>query len=239
MAIKSTQTADQIINSVLLRIGDLDLLRYNEAVDFFIDIYRDTQTFYVSQTKDVVLDISPIGVVCLPDDFVDYVKIGVPIGGSIFTFTRRGDIIRLETDPLGNNVNTDMGEGEDVIVNDLETLAVGGYNPEGYFDFDKTNNRILVRNYNENTSQVILRYVTTGIDTMESTYVPSEAINMIKAELEYKLELRNPKLTNGVKALMLETVDRETEKLNSYNLPTLEEFIDVIYETSGRGARRW
>ena len=60
MGIKSIQTADQVIHSVLLRIGDLDLLRYNEAVDFFIDVYRDTQTFYINQTKDIILDISPI-----------------------------------------------------------------------------------------------------------------------------------------------------------------------------------
>jgi hypothetical protein len=143
----------------------------------------------------------------------------------------------LKTDPLGINVNSDMGEGEDIEVNNYSTKATGGYNDKGYFDIDLPNHRILIRNHNE--SQIILRYVSTGIEDMETTYIPVEAINYIKAELEYKLEFRNPKLTNGQKVLMKQAIDEATSKMDVFHMPEMDELIDAIYETSGRGARRW
>lgn len=237
MALKGLQTADQVIRSVLFRTEDYDLLTYQRGVDYFIDVYRDANLFFVNQTKDIILDVSAIGVATLPDDYVDYVKVGVPIGGEIFTFTKRGDIIRLDTDPLGVTVDEDMGEGQDLDIAYTYSRATGMFNDQGYFDIDEPNNRILVRN--TEATQIILRYVSTGIDDMETTYIPSQAINYIKAELEYRLELKNSKLTNGVKSLLKVKVDEEMAKLDTVNMPTLDELIDSVYETSGRGARRW
>ena len=237
MALKGLQTADQVIRSVLFRIEDYDLLKYQIGVDYFIDIYRDANLFFVNQTRDKIIDVSAIGVARLPDDYVDYVKVGVPIGGEIFTFTKRGDVIRLDTDPLGVSVDEDMGEGQDLDISYTPSMATGMFNDQGYFDIDIPNNRILVRN--TDATRIILRYVSTGIEDMETTYIPAQAINYVKAELEYRLELKNANLTNGVKSLLKMKTDEEMSKLDTINMPTLDELIDSIYETSGRGARRW
>jgi len=119
-------------------------------------------------------------IIPFPDDLIELKDIFVPKDNQIWSLTRNKLIPKITITESGSEViPDDWGGGEDIPDGEgIYYSTKGGRNDLGYYTVDDVNRRILFRNVSR--SEVMLDYVSTGINRTEETYVPVSA----KAALE-------------------------------------------------------
>lgn len=235
---------DALVNEALFGIRDFGGTRYTEAAVFLLRGLRDFQLFHGSSVKYAWTKISPVQTIELPNDYLNFVSIGVSIGGKIFTYTRDSQIV-VPSDPLQTVLNTERVEDEHVIKHS-HYLGANGYNSEGYFKLDPQHNRIVLKQTiidqvaQSERTEILLGYVSTGIDgDLKNSYVPTAAANMLIAYIEWKLIQSDPeKYPANLRAEKRAEYEMAAEQFDFLSLPSIDELYDAIYETSSQSLRR-
>jgi len=119
-------------------------------------------------------------IIPFPDDLIEIKDIYVPRDNQIWSLTRRTLIPKITVLENGSEIIPEDWGGGDDIPDGYGTYfeTKGGRNDLGYYEVDDARRRILFRNMSR--SEVMLDYVSTGINKTEETYVPIDA----KAALE-------------------------------------------------------
>lgn len=87
-------TLDYIVRSYLLERGR-SLHYYVEALQHAIDCVRELNFDSIRNIKPVMLTINSYNSVDLPCDYIDYAKVGVPVGQYIYPLVERNSMNRL------------------------------------------------------------------------------------------------------------------------------------------------
>jgi hypothetical protein len=106
--------------------------------------------------------------------------------------------------------------------------ASGGVNTEGYYIEDFANRRILFTNVEQ--SEIILDYLSTGIEDVESAYVPVQAVSAIHAWIAKHYYSYMPNVPANKIMLYNEDLKREKQKLRIMKF-NLEDFYQSILKT--------
>jgi len=167
--ITAYKTLDDIIKTALDRAEE-DISKYIKYYDLAVECYTNLRLNHIKE-GDVVEKLSVnsnLKTVDFPDDMVDYIAIGIPINGELWTFTKKHGLIKTTSYANGQYYyDTDIGEGEDILQdNDDGYSARGGVNTEGYFDVDFKEKRFVLKNTTATT--VWLAYITRGIDLSQT-----------------------------------------------------------------------
>jgi hypothetical protein len=238
---KAWYTAKQVIIESLALIEDFEQKRFEEATIHFMRTFRDFQLFHSTSFTKVWLPVTGIKTVTLPEDFIELVWIGTHFRGEIWTFTKNTRILS-PSDPLQQTLNTSRHEDSNLMAMSYGYSAEG-INEEGYFDLDERRNRIELKQsflhfYNQSDiKEVYLGYIGNEITDINSAFVQAKAVNLITAGIAYQLTL------SAVKPIPYIVSQREKEFIRASNLfdalslPTADELLDVIYQTSGQGIR--
>lgn len=132
------------------------------------------------------------GCIELPIDCIDYVRIGTPINGLIYTLTRNDNIdmpIGMECGEVtGVDLSTQLPDPPlywNWVVTDYS--ATGGHN-FAYYRWDKPNRRIVFKGDCVGR-QIVVEYVTTGINLSGKTWIPREYLQLLKLYLQWQIKL--------------------------------------------------
>lgn len=179
-----------------------------------------------------------IYIVDLPDDYLKFIAIGVPVNGKLVTLTRDNGIITTTTESGGaETLDSDYGEGVDINSSYGYTYgATGGRNTDGYYKIDEANRRIVFRNVTK--TEVFLEYVSSGLSLDSETYIPAIAKRAMESYMmwefyKYKIDFPESKIARYES----DYINRKSE-LIGLTLPTMSELADVWYEGMHQSIRR-
>ena len=243
---KAYYTANQLIDEALAGVRCFDRKYYGEAAMYFARGYRDFELFQdFGSIKEAWLPITAINTVNYPTDAMRIVSIGVETGKELFTFTKADNMISPITSSIDEALDSDRGEDDTIDRNPTHGYGAKANNLEYYYKDDKAKRRIVLgrmaldQTRFANRSEVLVRYVSNGIDNLDTTYIPNEAANLLIAYIEHKLVQSMPdKYTGQYRAEKREDYIEARNMYDALNMPSLDELIDVIYESSGQNVRR-
>jgi hypothetical protein len=205
---------------------------YKSFFQIAIRGYMDLRIHVVKQgKKQSVLTISDINKVDFPDDFVDFISIGVVDGGKIWRLSPNKDFIVVTTED-GDEETQDENEGQGVSIPNESVsgyYARGGSNNKGYYQIEWDKRRIGVINVSEDT--VILTYITSGIDVDNTTYIPIKYIPALQSYIAWWSIALDNNIPLSQKQMAEHTYIMMRNQLRKSESPTLEEYEEALLST--------
>ncbi len=204
---------DYIVRNVLVSLEEgNNLKKYQTYLQFAIRGMRELNLTSAQYPKSVFLDMLPNKAVNLPTDYVKYLKIGICVNGHILNlglddslclndkFSECGDPLEVAIDNLSNaNVNGTIVDGffgfgigfpflstfsNNQWVGGLYGLG-GGFNSRGYYKINAETNQIQFTS-NVPSQQIVLEYISDGINLDGTANVPKQAIEALIAFVMWK-----------------------------------------------------
>jgi len=243
--LKGFNPARQIIDEALAGVRDFDRKREREAAMYFLRGYREWRIFNSKALVEMWLPVSAVKTINLPDELMEFLSIGIPVAGEMFTFTLANGIVAPLDDPLDEALDADIGEEDELMRSLPFSYGTNALNDEYYFRYDEDGRRIILKKAamdlyaNADRAEILVRYISTGVSDFDHTMVPGTAYNMLTAYVEWKLVSSLPTVYD---ARYREEKHREylheVEKFQLLDMPTIDELYDVIFETSAQTPRR-
>lgn len=175
---------------------------------------REIRLDSFQEVKSVVLPVTERKTVILPNDYCDWCKIGIQYGQYIITLGVNDELTTLArtnsstsvagllSQHMPNGLNFDQYEGYYSYGGNNSTFWMGGGLPsKGYFKvFDDGNCRQLLMDYDYGFEDVLLEYITDGLDPCGDTVIHPYEVDFIIKYIDELFERKNnPKATNWSK----------------------------------------
>jgi hypothetical protein len=234
--VKGVTTLKSIVADILMDDPDMGL--YLKYLNYATRILRELNLFHIRIVNTVRLSMSTLGTVGIPDDYMSFVSLSVPVNGQQWIFTSNEKLIIPDTE-TGGVQELDIVEGEGVVLgngSDLAGYGVGGGRNDYYYRIDLPNNRIVINGFNRST--VTLTYVGTGIKIGQETIVPVIAKEAMIAGIQMMIDRRDKTVPMNQKDMSKMIYEEECEKLILIQGPTIDELFDAIAETYYQSAKR-
>jgi hypothetical protein len=198
-------TVAYVVSSVLNRLRDYSMRHYSFLEQICIEGYTDLNLWHLDNIEVVYLRMSEAKTVDLPADFVDWLKIGVPIAGKLRVLTNHKGILFPRTFADGAEVgNTDDTGGTQDAVYFTSHLRNGqfvgglyglpGAIDQAYYRFDRER-RTLIFSGSIPRAEVVLEYISSGVSLSGSTVIPREAVPALRAYLLWQLMENDSKVS--------------------------------------------
>ncbi|MBU0846811.1 hypothetical protein KKH23_06430 [Patescibacteria group bacterium] len=245
-------TLQQIVMDVLSDLGIYDLSNYTRFLKWAARGYTKLNLYDLSNIEVVRLTMSTVGTVTLPDDFIDYTKIGIEDSrGNVYVLGLNDDMILNRTEVCSQSVNSYFNSESDTAVldgyifapyfNDGEYVTLygisGGF-ADSYYRVDRERGYIQFSSSVPNGT-VILEYISSGISVKGNTYIPREAQETIIAWIHWKYRDFSPQYNLSQVAMAKQTWIEERHELRDFvTIPTMQEIQDVFYESYKQTIKR-
>lgn len=204
-------------------------------MQYAIDCITELNMFHldVSGPKTALLPVSDIGTIDVPEDYIDYYRLGGIVNGRIQTFTLNPKLaIPTETE-CGEDVNPWKDITLDFPARNTFG-AGGGYNTSEY-RYDQRNRRFIIGGATPGT-YVVLEYVSSGVSVSEETFIPRLYVPAIRAYIIWQFVENDEKAPMNDKMrkgqLYADEVMRAGESLN------IDEIMDAVYSGYRRTIKR-
>jgi len=224
-------TIKQMVNEILFETG-MDTGYYKKCMHHVINGVREMNKFYCDGVKTEKVTCDSIGVIDMPSDYVEFVRLSFNYGGLMYSLTRRDDIVKTTTLSEGDEtLDSDIGEGVALDTGkDYKYATTGGKN-DYYYTIDVENDRFIVRGIPTRT--LFLQYISSGIDLDDGngTNIPVKIKEALKSYVLYKNALMDIKADKRLVPLYKQEYNEEVSKLKFLELPTGDELLDMIYGT--------
>jgi len=208
-------------------------------LEFAIDGLREMRLYHVREGIKVQKSTpDSINTVDFPEDMEDYVAVGIPINGELWTLTRRDTIITTTT-TVDEAETLDSTDGEGVAIDDSQPLTFagrGGMNVHGYYYADWENRRFVI-NSNSRT-EILIYYISNGVDTTDDgVYVPKKYVPALISYIVWQ----DACFVEG-KEMRAQYLEQQWEKrkheLKEAEMPSIDEIADELYYTIYQTPRR-
>jgi len=210
-------TLDNVVRNVIVRQQESSLRKYQTYLQLAIDGYKFLNLHggnaQIVKTKKLTMLANKAA--NLPVDYVNYLKIGMCIGGKIVTLGWDPDMCLCPEynecgDPLevaiANIDNTNypfwqygMPFGGYYQNNQfVESMfgVGGGFNSKGYYKINTETQQIQFTSTVPN-AEIVMEYISDGISMDGTTYIPPVANEYLLAFVFWKLAEHNPKSTEA------------------------------------------
>ena len=226
---KGTILLTDAVKQILLntRTPESEYFRFlSKAAQAFTKIRLHVQAF----PKEIKVEMSEQGVICWPEDMLDFISIGIASYGKLWVFGRREDMI---------TVMDEDGYPEEEIADPtpVNKVAIRGGKNTHYIKVDYDNRRIYVMGFPPQ-DYVYLRYTSTGISTDYPTYIPLETVPCVEAYIMWDESKYNPEIPANQKDRLEYYFHQERSLLRSLREPSITEWSDAILRTHTRRIRR-
>jgi len=223
----------------------LSLSEYKLVFSLAISAMRDLSLFTVKESRMAWLSMDSVNCINLPSDYLSFIKLGVPIGGRLWSFTLdNGIIIPVTVSDGVETLNSDRGEGVSGVQGKFNPDGTrvpysSGYNSTGghnnyNFRFDLENRRLVLDNIDR--TQVLLIYKSNGVSASGETLVPVIYEESILAFVEWKRSLGNKEMNWSIKNE--ESYYQECNKIRFLEMPSIEQLYDSVYASYRQGVKR-
>jgi len=238
-------TIKQIVLKIIHR-GRLQTSDYALIKSLVVDGCKDMMLFTVKGTRTVRLQMSPVNTITLPEDYLSFVDIGMPLNGRFWPMTQDKRIIPPMT--ITNGVETlDSDKGEGVTRIEGKTNTDGShvnYSPRGYsqgggvniyyYKIEEGNNRICIDGIGR--TEVTLVYKSSGVSTSGETLIPSICEESIIYFVKWQMAEaeRNMSWSVSHKQNYIEACN----KVKFLQSPSLDVLYDVVYSSFKQSVKR-
>ena len=207
-AISGLITVNYVTMSILNRLRNYSMRHYQYIAQLVIEGYGELALWHLDTIEVVYLRMSSAKVVDLPTDYVDYVKIGIPVNGKLKVLTHKPNILLPRTfadgAPVGNT--DDSGDAGSIFFVDhfrSGQFVAGLYGLPGgldnaYYRIDRENRQIVFSG-SIPRSEVVLEYVSSGIKLSGQTNIPRETLPSLRAYVLWHMIDMDPKVPMGEK----------------------------------------
>lgn len=240
----------EVVQEYKLRSGRTNELNIRQLA---ISGYRNLNmiAFGNLTVKVAYLPISSLDTVEMPSDYVNYTKVGVVYGNTIWTLTTNNKLLGpkniqecavpiqqaltsqdVEVDGTWSFVPHINKNGE--FVGRMYGLG-GGWNSKGYFKEDRPNRQFILDGIT--ASEIVLEYTSdmVGMDT----YVPQEGFEALIAWLDWQHVLRDPTRGLGEKQMFGQIYANEKDLILKLRNPfRMGEFLDAFYDNVHMSVKR-
>lgn len=231
---KGVITFKELVSEALYR-GHRDKSDYELFKKLAINAYRELRlTSARGIAKHEKLPMDDLGFVYLPDDYIQFISIGIAVNGQLFTFTQNNRII-VTTTLQNGKVTQDETAGEGV---HIHNGVVWGYGARGgqnqyYYSLDEDNRRIYVSGFPKQTTQ--LSYISDGIHLDSQTLLNIKYKDAVIANIYYQDALyNNPKLAQ----LYWQAYMKQYNLVRNISMPSIDEWADMISKWTFQGVAR-
>ncbi len=210
---KKWKKVSEAVFAALMDLGETDA-RFEQFLHWALEGAREWHNDLAKEVKTTSLSMTPHKSIVLPDDYVDWVKVGIKCGNVIKTFTHDHNI-SLEHD-CEDGKKTANKDCENVNLWDLEVTgnsylfhnyqgADNGVdtpiyglaykdNGLGYFTEHRNTGEIQFRSIVPSNSKIYLEYISDGWDPNEETLINPLAFQLIVKYIHWKNKLHNPNI---------------------------------------------
>ena len=194
---------DNVVRQAIADKGYNTLHLYARYLHFALGMFRKLNIDNSEEIKTVSIPVTSKKTVPYPDDYITYSKVGIKLGDRIMcfikdntltthhddAFTANPEFFNVANAKFGTfyfyNYNSDRAVGE--IDSSAHTLEVNGYahNGLGYFKPDDKCREFQLSS-EVRAKEVILEYISDGIDLDSETFVNAMAVDVIKEYIHYQ-----------------------------------------------------
>jgi hypothetical protein len=252
-----------VVNSVLMDMDEYTTSKRKKILQYAIFGVTELNIFVLPSVEVAYLRQNDDFTIDLPDDYLDYIKVGVEVGGPderrIVTLTLNNTLPLPNTDKLKICPNSCVDEPTLTLNNtDYFIPGFGYYFAEHYrngqyvgemyglgggmglmqYRVDLKNRQIILNELFEN-GEIVLEYKSTGIKTDGSTTIPRQAVAALRAYIKWELAENNDKLALSAKDRKRKLYLVEYRLLQYFtNTFTIDEYLDAKYQVSTATLKR-
>jgi hypothetical protein len=246
---------DYVVNSVFNKLGRYTQRHYDQYLQFAIEGFGELNMFHISNIRVAHLQMNDAKIVSLPPDFIDYTKVAVCINGRLWTLSLNENMClpRAEVcgEPIREVVHGVPGEtfiipGDGYYFADhyyngrfiAGLYGLGGGFNIAYFRLD-TERRNIVFSGSIPNDEVVLEYISTGIDKNNQTLIPRQAVKALQNYILWQRIENDDKYTLAEKQRKETLFDQAVYQLTSFDQKiTKEEYLDMTYKHNKQSTKR-
>lgn len=245
-----TTTINYVVMSILNRLKDYSMRHYSFLEQIIIEGYTELNLWHLDNIEVVYLRMSEAKTVDVPADFVDWLKIGIPLHGKLRVLTNNDGILFPRTFQDGAEVgNTDDVSGgipESIYFTDhyKNGQYVGGlYGMPGgadqaFYRFDREK-RTIIFSGSIPRAEIVLEYISTGVKLQGTTVIPREAVPALRAYGLWQLIENDPKVGATQKERKKEQYEEQVHALSYFQSAfTADEYKRHVYKHSKQSTKR-
>lgn len=249
-------TIEQMVANVLDQIQKPHM--YNELAETvaqkIVRGYQDLNFYHHYHVEVAYLPVNEMNAVNLPDDYIDYHKIGILSNGQVWTLSINDNIALPRREVCGQTIRSVITSGnpEGVgmnygyyfpdhyrngrFVGGLYGLG-GGFNT-AYYRIDKGRNQIILSG-SVPRCEIVLEYQSNGISTSRESLIPMVCREVLIAYAVWKMAEGDMDMPMNRIMLYKQNYYEEIEKFRFLETSiTLDEFKDALYEGFYNGPKR-
>lgn len=237
-----------VVMSYLNRRNDYSMRNYKRIAQLVIEGFTDLNLFHTTNLEVVYLYMDEAKLVNVPADFVDWLKVGMPINGKLVTVTKDDSILlpRKFTDgkDVGNIDNVDPNTVSYFVSHFKDGKFYGGlYGMRGgynraYFRYDAERRQFAFTG-EVPLGEIVLEYISTGVSLSSSTAVPRQAVKPLVSWIHWQLAEFDDKVHPNEKERRMRNYYADVEELRTFEFtPTKDEYRDVMYRMMRQTPKR-
>lgn len=230
-------------------------IKYDEKfTQLALNSFADFNMFISKQIEVAYKTINSDGYIELPNDYIELVKLGIPVGGKLYNLGINNKIL-LRRSEISSTAAAQIfnGEGEEIdiplygyyyidhyynneYIGGLYGLG-GGFSPS-FYRIDREKNQIqfdtaVPRN------EVVLEYVSTGIKNTSSTVIPRDMVPYVVSFIIYKHYSRNRKVSGSFRSEMYQImIEEENKLLNRKYTFNIDEYLRTMHSVHSQTVHR-
>ena len=215
-----------IVSSYQNETGDYSPSNYKRLMQLAIEGYSDLNIFYSPALKTEYIVVTDINTINVPEDYVDYVRIGLIVDGSIWTLTKNNNIPLLNSISCGEDDGDTDNQVSPRMQFDWHYSFAGGTNI-GMYRYDPEYRRIVLSG-DLIGQTAVLEYISSGVSCSGMTWVPREAGEVIKEYIYWKSIQRTDSAVSQKELAMRNynfALAKYMEMAYSF---TVDEFLDAV-----------
>lgn len=227
MKTKNVTSLQSIVYEVMNDLGKTNPHDFKRYFQWAIRGYKKLNMFHLNTVETFVSKVSSINTIDLPDDFMNYIRIGYLVNNQIITLSKNDDITLTFTKLNGNEV---IGEGMNKPMDIISSTWLAAPNKvynNRFYRYDRANNRLILQGDFYNAT-IVIEYISTGISLDGQTFVPEIAREALIAYLHWQRTLNGDGTLNEAayrERLFTDAVD-DIENFEWSMTP--EEFLDAV-----------
>jgi len=237
-----------VVMSILNRMNDYSMRNYKRIAQFVIEGFTDLNLYHTTNIEVVYLYMDSAKLVSVPADFIDWLKVGMPINGKLVTLTKDDSILL----PRKFQDGVDVGNIDNTTNNTVTYFSshfkngkfVGGlYGLRGginraYFRYDEERRQFAFTG-DVPLSQIVLEYVSSGVSLSSSTIIPRQAVKPLINWTFWQLVEYDPMISGNEKERKKKLYYEDVSELRALEYtPTMDEYRDAMYKTIKQTPKR-
>lgn len=241
-------TIEYVADTVVAKDDSLNHRDKKKIKQLIIEGFGDMSLFHLPSVEVQYLYMDTAKTVSVPNDYVNYLKVGVPVQGKLKIATEDKSILLPRKFQDGKDVgNLDATNANpSVFFSDhfRNGKFVGGiYGAPGgrntiYFREDHELRQIIFIG-DVPRSEVVLEYVSTGVTLSGGTNIPRICVLPLQTYVFWQLAEYDRRVPGGEKERKKNNHLEEVSKLRAFlNTPTAQEYRDALYKSSRQSPKR-